>query len=128
MIPGRSNVAVAAGDVNGDGVYDAVLHKPFKPQYPGMSLDAIAAQIRSRYPAGVTRIVIIPATQSGWSLVPNSKGIIAILIGLLLPAVQKMRVASSPERRVAKSLVARNGTVRVFSFTSAEGRSMSFML
>lgn len=128
MIPGRSSINLMRGEEWRDWDFSSVLHKPFLPQYPGISLYMIATQIRARYPAGVSKIVIVPATQPGWSLVPNSRGIIAILIGLLLPAVQKMRVASTPERRVAKSLVAPNGTVRVYGFTSAEGRSMSFEL
>ena len=64
---------------------------PFQPEHPSRSLDGIASEIRRAYPQGADVVVFLPAVQSGWSVVANRQGIIAILIGLLLPAVQKVR-------------------------------------
>jgi hypothetical protein len=38
----------------------------------------------------VEYVVVVPSKRTGWTVVQDSSGIIAILIGLLLPAVQKI--------------------------------------
>lgn len=64
---------------------------PFQPEHPSRSVEGITTEIRRAHPQGVDVVVFLPAVQNGWSLVANRQGIIAILIGLLLPAVQKVR-------------------------------------
>ena len=44
-------------------------------------------------------------------VVPNSKGIIAILIGLLLPAVQKLALPGSPDILSLRGNLSANGKI-----------------
>ncbi len=55
------------------------------PQNFGSSLAQIEADIQRRFPAGVDAVVYAASTVPGWSQVPNNKGIIAILIGIVSP-------------------------------------------
>lgn len=68
-----------------------VMHKPFRPENLAPRLTSIPMQLQNAYPDGVEYIVLVPSTRTGWTVAAQEKGIIAILIGLLLPAVQKIR-------------------------------------
>lgn len=80
---------IKIGDIKGEAITQ-VLHKPFLPENPAPRLANIPAQLRSAYPDGVEYVVVVPSKRTGWTVVQDSSGIIAILIGLLLPAVQKI--------------------------------------
>ena len=66
-------------------VFSSVANKAFVPK--SSSFQEVQLNYRSR----VEAIVVMPTTQPGWCEVVNGHGIIAILIGLLLPAMQKVQ-------------------------------------
>lgn len=66
-------------------VYNSVLHKPFTPQNRAFSIEEMKFAIQRAYPQGVDAVVYGKPAVQGWSAVPNSKGIIAILIGIVSP-------------------------------------------
>lgn len=63
--------------------FASVMHKPFTPQYRASSVQEIEFAIQRAYPQGVDAVVYGKSAVQGWSPVPNNKGIIAVLIGLV---------------------------------------------
>lgn len=65
---------------------DGIKSVTLKP-YTGAA--ALVAEVRKSHPLGVDQILIGQAAKPGYAIVKNRQGIIAILIGLLLPAVRE---------------------------------------
>ena len=82
------------GDITGYASH-TLMHNPFTPQNILFGAESIASKIRQLHPGGVNYILVTSSRQSGFSVIAGSKGIIAVLIGLLLPAVQKIRASAS---------------------------------
>jgi hypothetical protein len=82
------------------------------------NIRALVREIRILYPAGVSTVLIGSGPITGFKtpLAPN--GTSAVLIGLLLPAVQKIRQAVSPERELLKGVVKSGGTL---AFVMSDG-------
>ena len=66
-------------------VFNSVLHKPFTPQHRAIGVEELTFAIQRAYPQGVDAVVYGKSAVQGWSPVPNNKGIIAILIGIVSP-------------------------------------------
>jgi hypothetical protein len=77
-------------------IYAAELRKPFVPQNPAASFYAIELDLRTKLPRPADAIVLIKSSRQGWSLVPNSRGIIAVLIGLQSPNMANSAFGGHP--------------------------------
>lgn len=90
--------------------------------YPGAS--PLAASLRQAHPGGVNVILIGVAPSPGHASRYTSKGIIAVLIALLLPVVQRVQQAAShsPEVQALKSALAPGGRI---GLAMADGSVMS---
>jgi hypothetical protein len=102
------------GDIKGEST-DSVMHKPFTPQTFVSGANSIASKVRELHPGGAKYVLITPSRQTGFTVLSGENGIIAILIGLLLPAVQKIRASSSsaPEVPVLKRCLKPGGKMLV---------------
>jgi len=76
-------------------IYAFALRMPFTPQHIAPNLSEIESQIKRTFPGGVHAVVFRKSSIPGWAEVRNTKGIIAILIGLIGPST------SQPMRDVA---------------------------
>jgi hypothetical protein len=103
---------------------------------PYTSASAMVATVRQLVPQGADHLVIGVAAQPFVRVTTNSKGIIAILIGLLLPAVQKLHVTGGADLQEMRRALKPTGTIGfalcdgsvrpAAGSTAAPGRTLSF--
>ena len=77
--------------------YDGIKSVTMKPYADAA---ALVTEVRKTHPLGVDQILIGQASRPSFVIAKNRQGIIAILIGMLLPAVQKIDVANSADGQV----------------------------
>jgi prepilin-type processing-associated H-X9-DG protein len=81
---------------------------------PLANFQIMVQEVRKNYPGGVDLVLIGLAASPGYKVVKTRNGIIAILIGLLLPAVQRIASPNSADLVVLKGAVnASKGSINV---------------
>lgn len=63
-------------------IYAPELRKPFTPQNPGASFPTIEQDLIAKLQQPADAILLTQSPRQGWSLVPNTRGKIAVLIAV----------------------------------------------
>ena len=79
--------------------------------YPGAA--ALVTEVRKTHARGVDQVLIGQASRPGYAIVQNRQGIIAILIGLLLSAVQKLEAGGSSDVQLLQGAAKHTGGVNI---------------
>ena len=86
---------------------DGIMAKPGSQPYGGAA--ALVKAVRDAHPRGASVLVIAESSRPFVRITKNDKGIIAILIGLLLPAVQKLDGSAPSDLQLLKGALATGG-------------------
>ena len=74
---------------------------------------ALVTVVRKTQPRGVDQMLIGQAAKPGYAIVKNRQGIIAILIGLLQPSVQKLEAPGSSDLQLLRGAVKPTGAAGI---------------
>lgn len=80
---------------------------------PLAAVPMMVPQLRSKYPSGVDAVLIGLAFNPGYKLAPQAGGIIALLIGLLVPAVQRLAEPNSSDLLALKPQLKPRGNIGI---------------
>ena len=89
---------------------DGIKSVTMKP-YAGAA--SLVTEVRKTHPRGVDQILIGEAAKPGFAIVKDKQGIIAILIGLLQPSVQKLEVTGSSDVQLLRGAAKPTGGVNI---------------